>query len=77
LSEFESRWRDKDVRLAMLPGKDALSRVNEHLQKQYGVTVTPTAIIDAMKNDEVPREIESLLVSLEAFAQVRPGSRKG
>lgn len=76
LSEFESRWRDKDVRLAMVPGKDALSRVNEHLQKQYGVTVTPTAIIDAMKNDEVPREIEGLVVSLDAFAQVRPGSRK-
>jgi predicted ATPase len=77
LSEFESRWSNSDMRLAMVPGKDALSGVNEHLQERYGVTVTPTAIIDAMKNDEVPREIESLLVALDKFAQVRPGSRKG
>ena len=77
LSEFESRWSNSDIRLAMVPGKDALSRVNEHLQKRYGVTVTPTAIIDAMKNDEVPREIKNLLEALDGFAQVRPGSRKG
>lgn len=77
LSEFESRWSNSDMRLAMVPGKDALSGVNEHLQERYGITVTPTAIIDAMKNDEVPREIERLLVSLDAFAQMRPGSRKG
>jgi hypothetical protein len=61
----------------MVPGKDALSGVNEHLQEKYGVTVTPTAIIDAMNNDEVPREIESLLDLLEAFTKVRPGSLKG
>jgi len=77
LSEFESRWSNSDMQLAMVPGKDALSGVNEHLQERYGVTVTPTAIIDAMKNDEVPREIKSLLVALDEFAQVRPGSRKG
>jgi predicted ATPase len=76
LCEFESRWSDCDIRLAMVPGKDALSRVNERLQERFGITVTPTAIIDAMNNNEVPREIESIVRSLNAFRQMRPGARE-
>ena len=48
--------------------------INEHLQAKYGITVTPTAIIENMRNDEIPRGIVSLLGSLDAFTQKHPGS---
>ncbi len=75
LNEFESRWNDPQEGFAMVPGKDALSHVNEYLQAQYGVAVTPTAIIDSMESDEVPAELRKLFVALDAFLKVRPGSR--
>jgi len=77
LEEFNVRWKDPIMRLWMIPGKDALSRLNERLQLAYGVTVTPTAIVDSMTRDEVPEGIKALLASLSAFASLRPGTPKG
>ena len=74
LKEFESHWKAGDRRLALVPGKDAMSRLNEHLQKKYGITVTPTAIVDAMAVGEVPNEVKELVCSLDSFAELRPGS---
>jgi len=76
LTEFETRWNDDSLRLAMVPGKEAISKLNERLQNRYGITVTPTGIVDAMAEDEVPSEIRSLVGSLDSFAAMRPGSQK-
>jgi hypothetical protein len=76
LDEFGSRWNNKDMKLSMVPGRDALSQFNEHGQQRYGVTVTPTSIIDSMTRDEVPKEMESLIESLDTFAARGPGSVK-
>ena len=32
VNEFEKLWEDPDKQLCMLPGKEALAAVNEHLQ---------------------------------------------
>lgn len=77
LAEFESRWNVDARRLAIVPGREAMSRLNEHFQHEYGITVTPTGIIDAMAADEVPNEIKNLISDLDAFARLRPGTRKG
>jgi hypothetical protein len=77
LDEFESRWNSTDMKLSMVPGKDALSRFNEQVQQKYGITVTSTGIIDSMKKDEFPTEMKSLIESLDEFAAKRPGSMKG
>ncbi len=77
LSNFELRWSDGDMRFAMVPGKDALSFVNEQLQKRYKVTVTPSAIIDALKNEEVPESMKNLIRSLDEFTQLNHGQVKG
>lgn len=76
LAEFESRWIENELKLAIVPGKEALSRMNEFLQNEYKVTVTPTAIIDSMTSDEVPAEIKRLVCSLDSFASLHPGSEK-
>jgi hypothetical protein len=55
--------------LAIVPGKDALAAINEYLQKQYKVSVTPTVIIDSMRRDEIPDEIIQLVDLLADFAK--------
>src|SRR4030095_15661658 len=61
LKEFENCWKDLASRLEVIPGKEALSVINQHLQDQYGVSVTPTSIIDAMQEYEIPDEMKQLI----------------
>lgn len=75
LQEFEDRWSDPEERIRMLPGKDALSSINQEMQTKYGVSVTPTAIIDAMTKDEIPKEMKDLVKELGKFAKVKPGTK--
>jgi hypothetical protein len=77
LGEFETRWNEECTRFDMIPGKDALSSLNQELQGQYGVSVTPTSIIDAMRRTDVPEEMKLLIKQLNVFAQIRPGTKKG
>ena len=69
LGEFESGWKDLNARLDMVPAKEVLSRVNAHLQNAYSVTVTPTLVIDAMTESEVPDEMKAMIASLNEFAK--------
>jgi len=68
LQEFEDCWKEQSLRLEVIPGKEALSAINNHLQDQYGVSVTPTAIIDAMQVDEIPDNMKQLIHDLYQFA---------
>lgn len=68
LEEFEELWRNVESRLAIIPGKEALSALNSYLQRDFGVNVTPTSIVDAMSLDEIPKEIRILIADLEVFS---------
>lgn len=68
LEAFQSEWTEGAARrLAMMPAKEALSAVNQHLQEHYAIAVTPANIINAMQNSEIPTEMRSLLNRLAAF----------
>jgi len=69
LDEFEESWKVENKRLAIIPGKEAISFLNQHLQNEYGVSLTPTAIIDALRIDEVPAEIQTLVRNLSKFSK--------
>ena len=68
LEAFESDWdRGVQRRLQLVPAKDALSAINQHLQEHYAISVTPTNVVNAMRDDEIPAEMRSLLNRLAAF----------
>lgn len=69
LRSIEDGWKDALSVLKMLPGKEALSALNGDLQKAYGVTITPTGIIEAMRLDEVPTDMRVLISSLSDFSK--------
>jgi predicted ATP-dependent endonuclease of OLD family len=71
ISEFEVCWSTVESRLAIIPGKEPLSALNQHLQDQYGISVTPTAIIDAMHTAEIPDEMQNLMRDISRFASSR------
>lgn len=71
LNELEQLWTDSHARLMIVPGKDALSYINKSLQERHGVSVTLTAIIDAMRTEEIPKEMCNLIASLSSFANSR------
>ena len=70
LEEFETSWQRP---LYMVSGKEAMSRFNELLQDQFGVSVTTTAVVDAMRMEEIPTEVVELVEQLDTFATNRTG----
>jgi len=68
LDEFNYLWATQESRLRLIPGKEALSYVNNHLQADYGVSLTERSIIDAMRTEEVPDEMAGLIESLRNFS---------
>jgi hypothetical protein len=74
LDDVESRWRDPEMRMDLVSGKDALSALNRHLQDAYQVNVTATAIIDAMRADEIPVEMVALIEMLAKFSASVPSA---
>ena len=71
LEEFEQLWSSEQVRLAIIPGKEALSAINGHLQEKFGVNITTTAVVDAMTSSEIPKEIKLLVADLAVFSSER------
>ena len=76
LRDFEERWSNQAQRIAMVPGKDALSCINQDLQARFSVSVTPTAIIDNMSDNDVPDSMKALMKTLAKFAGTKPGAKK-
>jgi hypothetical protein len=62
LKEFAECWQTFDSRVAVIPGKEALSVVNQRLQRDYSISITPTAIIEAMGLEEIPTQVRKLVV---------------
>lgn len=72
LNDIEIQWRDDKRRLSLVPGKEALSVFNKQIQETYAISVTPTAIIDAMRIEEVPAGINELIEMLQTFSTQKP-----
>ena len=69
LARFDLKWRDLGSRLAIVPGKSLLTRLNAHLQEQLKINITSASVIDFMHDSEIPEEMRSILNSLEEFTR--------
>ncbi|MBI5587446.1 MAG: AAA family ATPase, partial [Deltaproteobacteria bacterium] len=67
IEEFEEIWSSLSGRLAIVPGKEFLSQLNQYLQEHYKVTLTVPAIISEMLPEEIPEEIKELIEQLDNF----------
>jgi hypothetical protein len=74
LNEYEKHWARLGAPLDLIPGKEALTEVNRRSQEEYGVSVTASAIIDAMATNEIPQEMVELIGLLMRFSSESPDS---
>jgi hypothetical protein len=70
LDELEKIWTDPSRAIQIVPGKDALAALNQEVQASCGVSITPTSIISAMRRDEIPSEMNTLIECLAGFSSV-------
>lgn len=70
ISEFETVWQETEQRCLFVPGKTVLSALNNYLQESYGVTISPSVIIESFKKDEIPTEMVDLIADIENFRQL-------
>jgi len=68
--EFEGKWGRPDARVAMVPGKEVLARVNHALQDACGLTLTDALIANQMRRASVPSDFLSLLEMLDEFGRL-------
>lgn len=46
--------------------------MNQSIQENYGVSLTPATIIDAMTDAEIPGEIKNLIERIDNFSKEAP-----
>jgi len=71
MQEFDTKWKQLESRLAIVPGKEVLKRLRERLQEQYGLTLTTQRIVTAFRKSELPAGLMTLLQKLEEFRKIR------
>ncbi|MDZ4344437.1 MAG: AAA family ATPase [Candidatus Binatia bacterium] len=67
MTEFDAKWGDVEQRSLVVPGKDTLASLNGYLQDKYGVTISPSLIIECFKKEEIETEMLTLIDDLEEF----------
>ncbi len=72
LKLFSEKWSKPDGRIEIIPGKSAISHVNGILQDAYQISLTTTALVDAIHVTEIHPDLRSLLESLDGFCTVEP-----
>jgi AAA15 family ATPase/GTPase len=57
----EKNWNDWDKRISIAPGKEVIKKLNEKINTQYGVFITPIELSSQIMKDEIPPEISHVL----------------
>lgn len=67
LKEFELQWKNLNIRLMVIPGKDFISGLNGYLQENYKIILTYANILSSTHKNDVPNEIIDLINKIERF----------
>lgn len=70
IEEFESLWDNITERLDIVSGKKVFASLNNYLQENYNITLTPNRIISVIKLKEIPDEIKELIKRLDEFRKI-------
>lgn len=68
MDEFDEAWRSFEARMKVVPGKRVLSMLNEYLQRSHQCAVTPAAIIESSKKENIFEEVKILIEKLDQFS---------
>ena len=66
LIEFEAMWKDRDRRVASIPPKEVLSRLNQRLADEGLSTPSDRGLSSGLRKNEIAAEMADLLLGVEA-----------
>jgi len=69
MTEYDEIWDSLEQRLLMVPGKDVLASLNSYLQDTFGITITPTLIVDSFMVGDIYPEMSELVELIDKFSQ--------
>lgn len=69
MREFDADRQDVRRRILIVPGKDALAKLNEYLQNTYEVSISSSLIVECFRKDDIPPEIAQLVQEIEDFCK--------
>lgn len=67
---LDDRWKTPDGRLAVIPGKTALSRLSQWCQEQFAVSLNPSAIARQFRAKDFAPELQSVLQAIASCASL-------
>ncbi|OCA82214.1 hypothetical protein A8F94_20075 [Bacillus sp. FJAT-27225] len=67
--EFESDWSSINYRLSVIPGKDAFSKLNKFLQKEWKISISHQQVLQNLTKREIDEEIVGIFLALEQFLE--------
>jgi len=66
-STFEAQWKQLELRLKLVPGKEVLKRMRDVARDRYGVTLSDQRILSAFRKSDIPADLLTLLTGLDDF----------
>ena len=72
MKEFDAAWENLEERITLVPGKQVFAAMNNHLQSEYKVTISPIYVSSRLNADEIFPEIINLIDKIEAFRKTNP-----
>lgn len=67
--DFNSSWQSADWRLARISGKSALRLLNQKLQTQFKVAISPTQLASKLDSTSAPAELLRVVREVSRFAR--------
>ena len=64
-TEFDAMWKDRDRRIASIPPKEVLSRLNQRLAARKLSTVSDRSLSSHLRKGEIASEMSDLLLGVE------------
>jgi hypothetical protein len=69
MASLEAKWENLGERIILVPGKEVLARLRERAHEMFGITLTESRIAEALRKEEIPEDMCSLVHLLEQFRQ--------
>jgi hypothetical protein len=63
--QVEDAWKSREGRFSIVSGKKVISKLSEWSQKKFDVSISATAIVRALRINEIPDELVTVLSAIE------------
>ncbi len=68
LKLFEDKWNTLEGKICLIPGKEALSKLNQILAKESGISITHRMIVSSFTESEIDKNLLQIIKDLGKFS---------